>query len=140
MRLTNKVAIVAGGATGMGRLTTQVLAREGAKVVVADLIIEEANKVVEEIKDEGAEAIAVKVDVTKFDDAQRMAKTTLDTFSQIDILVNVAGGSAGPVIRTKLAPFVESTPERWNDMVTLNLIGALNCTRAVVNHRTAQTH
>lgn len=134
MRVKDKVVIVVGGARGIGRATSQLLAREGAKVVVADLAIEEASKGVDEIKALGYEAIAVKVDVTKIDETDQMVKVALDNFDQIDILVNVAGGSSGPVIRTKGKPFAQSNKERWDDMINLNLYGALNCTKGVINH------
>lgn len=134
MRFKDKVGIVTGGASGMGRLAASRLAQEGAKVTVADIQIEGANKVVDEIKASGHEAIAVKVDVTNFDETKRMAKIALDAFGQIDILLNVAGGSVGPAIKTKQGLFAESIPERWDEMITLNLIGTLACTRAVINH------
>ena len=134
MRFKDKCVVVTGGASGMGRLAASRLAQEGAKVTVADIQIEGANNVVDEIKASGHEAIAVKVDVTRFDDARQMAKAALDAFGQIDILLNVAGGSVGPAIKTKQGLFAESTPERWHEMITLNLTGTLACTRAVINH------
>lgn len=134
MRVKDKVAIVDGGATGIGRKTAEFLAKEGAKVVIADIAIEEANKTVDEIKAIGGEAIAMRVDVTSLDEANEMVKTTLDNFGQIDILVNAAGGSAGPLIRSKRGPFSQSNKDRWDDMINLNLYGALNCTRAVINN------
>ena len=73
-------------------------------------------------------------DVTDMDAAQNLAETTVSRFGRIDILANIAGGSAGPVIKTKYSPFAESSKERWDEMVALNLYGTLNCTRAVVNH------
>jgi len=130
MRLKDKVAIVTGGANGIGQATCQRLAREGAKIVVVDIDIEKANKVVDEIKSLGYEAIAVKVDITKIDEANQMAKATLDNFGKIDILVNVAGGA----IREQLVPFSQSSKEFWDRTINLNLYGALNCTRAVINH------
>lgn len=134
MRLKDKVSIITGGASGIGRETCSLFAREGAKIVIADLIIEEANKVANELKAQGHQAIAMKVDVTRLDETNRLAKFTLDKFGQIDILANIAGGSAGPVIKTKHILFAESTKERWDDMINLNLYGTFNCTRAVINH------
>ena len=58
----------------------------------------------------------------------------MDRFGRIDILANIAGGSAGPVIATNYSLFAESVKERWDEIVNLNLYGTLNCTRAVVNH------
>ena len=77
---------------------------------------------------------AMTIDVTDADSTRHLAETTLSTFGRIDILANIAGGSAGPVIKTKYSPFAESSKKRWDEMVALNLYGTLNCTRAVVNH------
>lgn len=134
MRVKDKVAIVTGGGGAIGRETSKLLATEGAKVMVADLNIEAANKVVDEIKALGHKALAIDLDTTKVDKAEQLAKATLDNFGQIDILVNVVGGSAGPFIKTKLGFFAQSNKERWEEIVNLNLLGTFNCTRAVINH------
>ena len=134
MRVKDKVAIVTGGGGAIGRETSKLLATEGAKVMVADLNTEEANKVVDEIKALGHKALAIDLDTTKVDKAEQLAKVTLDNFGQIDILVNVVGGSAGPFIKTKLGFFAQSNKERWEEIVNLNLLGTFNCTRAVINH------
>lgn len=133
MRVKDKVAIVTGGANGIGRVTSQLLSREGAKVIVVDLAIEDANKVADEIK-ASHKAIAMKVDVTRIDEANRMVKAALDSFGQIDILVNVAGGSVGRFIRERYTPFSQSRKEDWDRVIDANLYSALNCTRAVINH------
>jgi len=134
MRVKDKVAIVTGGGGAIGRETSKLLATEGAKVMVADLNTEEANKVVDEIKALGHKALAIDLDTTKVDKAEQLAKATLDNFGQIDILVNVVGGSAGPFIKTKLGFFAQSNKERWEEIVNLNLLGTFNCTRVVINH------
>jgi NAD(P)-dependent dehydrogenase (short-subunit alcohol dehydrogenase family) len=134
MRLKDKIAIITGGGSGIGRETCRLFAREGAKIIIADLIIEEANKIADELKARGHQAMAMKIDITSFDEANRLAGAALDRYGQIDILANIAGGSAGPVIKTKHRLFAESTKERWEDMINLNLYGTFNCTRAVINH------
>ena len=82
MRFKDKVVIVTGGASGMGRLAASRLAQEGAKVTIADIQIEGANTVVDEIKASGHEAIAVKVDVTSFDDTRQMVEAALDVYER----------------------------------------------------------
>jgi NAD(P)-dependent dehydrogenase (short-subunit alcohol dehydrogenase family) len=134
MRVKNKVAIVTGGGNGIGHQTSLLLAKEGAKVLVADLIFEKASNVADEIKAQGNEAVAIKVDVTSLKDTDKMIETAIDRFGQIDILANIAGGSAGPVIKTKPILFSQSTQERWRDMINLNLFGAFNTVRSVINH------
>jgi NAD(P)-dependent dehydrogenase (short-subunit alcohol dehydrogenase family) len=130
MKLKDRVAIVTGGAQGIGRGTALCLAREGADIVIADIAEKEAEKVVNEIKALGRKAIALKVDVTKSKDTNQMVDDTLKEFGKIDILVNVAGGSA----RKRNALFHESKEEVWDYVINMNLKGTLLCTRAVINH------
>jgi NAD(P)-dependent dehydrogenase (short-subunit alcohol dehydrogenase family) len=134
MRVKDKVAIVVGGASGIGLASAHRLAEEGAKVVIADMSLEDAQKAADEINKKGYPAIAMKVDMTKPQEADQMAKDTLKKFGQIDILANVAGGSQGRFIREKVRPFAESLKEEWDRIIDINLTGPRNCTRAVVNH------
>lgn len=129
-RFKDKVGIVTGGASGIARATSYLLASEGGKVVIADINIAGANKVADEIKARGFEAIAIKVDVTSLDDANQMANFTLDRFGHIDILANIAGGA----IPEKIGPFAQSQKEVWDRILALNLYGPFNCCRAVLNH------
>ena len=87
-RFTGKVALVTGGASGLGRITATLFAQEGAKVVVAD--IGDGQSVVEEIRATGGEAIYVKVDVTKSEDVARMIDTAVTAFGRLDVLYNNA--------------------------------------------------
>lgn len=134
MKLKDRVTIVTGGANGIGRGIALCVAREGADIVIADIAEKEAEKVVDEIKALGRKAIALKVDVTKGKDTHQMIDDTLKAFGKIDILVNVAGGSA----RKRNALFHESNPEVWDYVINLNLKGTLLCTRAVINHMIAR--
>jgi NAD(P)-dependent dehydrogenase (short-subunit alcohol dehydrogenase family) len=130
MKLEERVAIVTGAASGIGRAIALELAREGADVVVADIKSEQAEKVVYEIKALGHKAKSFKADVSKNNQVNLMAKTVLDEFGKIDILVNNAGGSA----RKRATLFCESTEEVWDYVINLNLKGVLNCSRAVIEH------
>ena len=134
MRLKDQVAIVTGGASGIGRETCKLFVGEGATVMIADLVSEAADGLATELRAQGYEVAAMATDVTDMDAAQNLAEATVSRFGRIDILANIAGGSAGPVIKTKYSLFAESSKERWDEMVALNLYGTLNCTRAVVNH------
>jgi 3-oxoacyl-[acyl-carrier protein] reductase len=124
MKLKDKVAIITGAGQGIGKEIALTFAKEGAKVVVTDITGKE-KEVAEEIKKMGREAIAVKVDVSKMEDAKKMAKETLKTFGRIDILVNNAG-----IYPFKL--FVEMTESDWDKVINVNLKGTFNCTKAVV--------
>ncbi len=134
MRLTDKVAIVTGGAGAIGGEITKLLAREGARIVIADVNDEANSRMVDEVKALGSEALAVCVDVIEIDQAAKMVEAALEHFGQIDILVNVAGGSTGPSIKTKMDFFAQSEKTRGEEIVRLNLLAPLNCARAVINH------
>ncbi len=134
MRLKDKVAVVTGGAGGIGRRTCEVFAREGAKLVIADLRLDESERIADSLKNSGGDAISAKVDVTRLDEAEKLVKIALDAFGHIDIFANIAGGSAGPFLKTKHSIFAESTLERWEEIINLNLFATLNCIRAVLHH------
>src|SRR5690349_5732124 len=122
MRLQGKVAIVTGGASGIGKGIALALAKEGARVVIADIDEAKAKQVAGEI---GKDAISVSLDVTKSVSANEMAKTIHEKLGRIDILVNNVG-----VRITK--PFLEHTDADWNTMMAINLTGPFFCSRAVV--------
>ncbi len=134
MRVKDKVAIVTGGAGAIGGEITKLLAREGARIVIADVNAEESGKMLDEVRALGSEALAVGVDVIEIDQAEKLVRAALDAFGQIDILVNVAGGSTGPSIKTKMDFFARSEKTRGEEIVRLNLLAPLNCARAVINH------
>jgi NAD(P)-dependent dehydrogenase (short-subunit alcohol dehydrogenase family) len=142
MKLEDKVAIVVGGASGVGRASATLLAQEGAKVMIADVVIENANKVADNIKAKGGEASTVKVDFRYEEEVNEMVKVTLEKYGKIDILVNAAGGIVGTLLPTNLtgnlpvrgAPVAEQTKELWDWMMDMNLNGPRHCVRAVINH------
>ncbi len=115
-KLKDKVAIITGARRGMGKADALVLAEEGAKVVVSDISKEECQKVVDEIKEKGGEAIAVKCDVSKKEEVDEMIKKTVDEWGKIDILVNNAGIA-------DFKPFLELTEEEWDKTIDINLKG-----------------
>lgn len=131
MRLKDKIAIVTGGQTGLGRTTARCFAKEGAHVVIADLIFDGAQKLAKEIEAMGQRALPVRTDVTKPDDVREMVEKTIEKFGRIDILMN----NAGMVIRKTL---LEHTLEDWNRILTLNLTGIFLCTKEVVPHMVKQ--
>src|ERR1700736_1814294 len=118
-RLKDKVAIVTGSAQGIGRALALRLASEGAKGAVADLDIEGATRTAEEIKKSGGEAIAVKLDVSRLQDALDGADRVERELGPIDILVNNAGWDV-------VEPFVDSVPEIWDKIIAINYRGVLN--------------
>jgi len=129
-KLEKKVAIVTGGALGIGKATSLYLASEGAQVVVADLNIEAAKEVALQIDNFGGKATAIKVDVTNSTEANQMLAVALEKFGNVDILVNCAGGSP----HGTRSQFCDSEERVWDFVLGVNLKGNMICTRAVINH------
>jgi 2-hydroxycyclohexanecarboxyl-CoA dehydrogenase len=129
MLLENKVAIVTGGAKGMGAGICEKFAAEGAKIVTCDLDYEGCVKVAAGIKATGGQALAYKVDITKSADIAAMVKGTLDAFGTIDILVNCAGGVPGTHASGATGTFDEA---EWNRIININLTGPWLVTDAVL--------
>ncbi len=125
MRLSNQVAIVTGGGSGIGRAICELFAAEGAAVVVADLIASRSQEVAQRIVDAGGRALAVTVDVASAADVDAMAAASRAAFGQVDILVNNAGMAVGDDILT----FDEAT---WDRNLNVVLKGVYLCTRAVL--------
>jgi len=125
MRLEGKVAVVTGGAQGIGRAITLGMAREGAKVVVADLQADKAESVAKEARALGAEALALEVNVASEPSVQRLAEETFKRFGAVDILVN----DAGVYLRS---PVVSKSEEDWDRTFNINLGGNFLCARAFV--------
>ena len=123
--LEGKVAIVTGASRGIGRAIAERFAAEGAKVVVNYVSNEaEAGKVVDGIKQGGAEAIAVRGDVSKSADVRHLVESAVKQFGRVDILVNNAG-----VMVTK--PALEASEEDWDRTIDVNLKGAYLCSKEV---------
>ena len=116
-QLEGKVAIVTGGALGIGAAYCKRLAEEGAKVVVAD--IEDGNSVVGVIEQAGGRALFIETDVTSEPDNMNMASKTFQTFGRLDILV----ANAGLYTHLKRHPSVEETVQEWDDVYNVNVKG-----------------
>ena len=125
MRLKDKVAIVTGAARGLGRVYALRLAKEGAKVVVADIL--DGKESVDAITAQGGEALYVKTDVTSEESTQDMARKVVERFGRIDILVNNAALFADLVKK----PFWEIPASEWDKVMAVNLKGPFLCAKAV---------
>ncbi|MGI9952798.1 3-oxoacyl-ACP reductase FabG [Moorellaceae bacterium AZ2] len=124
MRVKDKVAIITGGARGIGKETALLFAREGAVVVICDFDAAAGEQTLTEIKSTGAQALFFKVDVTDRASVQSMVESTKEKFGRIDILINNAGITADAFL-TKM------TEEQWDKVIAVNLKGVFNCTQAV---------
>lgn len=122
--LKDKVAIVTGGAGGIGTCIAKMFSEAGAKVVVTSRNQENIDKVAADLKASGGESLAIATDVTIPEQVDSMVKQTVDTFGRIDILVNNAGGAM------VMGKPEELTPEGWNATIALNLTGTFLCSVA----------
>jgi meso-butanediol dehydrogenase / (S,S)-butanediol dehydrogenase / diacetyl reductase len=125
MRLQDRVALITGGGSGIGRATALLFAKEGAKVVPADRYLDRAEETVELINDAGGEATAAEVDVADSIKVEAMVKAANDAYGRVDILMNNAGISAGNDILT----IDEAT---WDLNLNIVLKGVFLCSKAVL--------
>ena len=123
--IENKIAIVTGGAGGIGSAIVQRLAREGAKIAVADLDGQAAQERAADVIATKGEALAIVADVTNKQSVEGMVKATKDRWGRIDILVNVAGGA-------DRKPVVDMTAQDWDHIVDMNLKSVFLCSQAVL--------
>ena len=126
MKFDGKVAIVTGAARGIGKAIAEGLAKEGATVVVADLLEDLAKETAQEIKSRGGQAIPVKMDITNSKEVKAVVEQVLKQCGKIDVLVNNAGWD-------KIEPFVQSTEDTWDKVIAINLKGPVIVTRAVLD-------
>ena len=124
-RLDNRIALITGSGSGIGRATARLFAQEGAKVAVVDWVESNARQVAVEIARQGGEAFAIKADVSKAADAERMVSATLRRWGRLDIIYNNAG--IGPVNLVHTMP-----EEEWDRVLDINLKGVfLGCKYAL---------
>lgn len=122
MKLKNKVAIITGGASGIGKATALLFAKEGCKVVIADIDSKSGKKVEKTIKNNGGEAFFIKTDVTNSSEVKRLMDRTVEKYGKLDILFNNAG------IYFK-KNFEELSEDDWDKTLDINLKGAFLCSK-----------
>jgi NAD(P)-dependent dehydrogenase (short-subunit alcohol dehydrogenase family) len=120
-RLENKVALVTGGASGIGLATVMAFSREGAKVVVSDLAVEGGKEAVETIKARGGEAVFVKADVSRAAEVEGLIGTAVQTYGRLDCAFNNAG------IEGTVVPTADYLEKDWDYMIDVNLKGTWLC-------------
>jgi NAD(P)-dependent dehydrogenase (short-subunit alcohol dehydrogenase family) len=125
MKLAEKVAIVTGSATGIGKAIASAFVREGADVLLSDVNGEGVAEVAEELRQQPGRARAIRADVTKRAEVEDMVAAAVEAFGRVDILVNNAGGGGG-------VGGLMLSDEEWDRVVTLNLKSQFMCVRAVV--------
>ncbi len=124
--IKDQVAIVTGGGGGIGAQTCLTLAAEGVHVVVTDINLENAQKTAAEVEAQRVKSLALQVDVSQPEEAEKMVATTISEFGRIDIMNNVAG-----VAMPRF--FKDSSKELWEMEINACLYGVMNCCKAVIN-------
>lgn len=129
MRVENKVVIITGAGSGIGRETAILFGKEGAKVVVADVNEKAGQETAELIRNNGSDAFFAKLDVSDREQSKEVVKDTLERYGKIDILINNAG-----IIQDALIS--KMTEDQWDKVITIDLKGPFNCIQAVVEAMT----
>ena len=127
MRLENKVALISGGARGMGAVEAKLFAKEGAKVVIGDMLEDEGRKIEAEVNEAGGECVFVVLDVSAEDAWKRAVTEAVSRYGKLDILINNAGVGG----YTKI---VDQSLEEWRSIIDTNLSGVFHCCRSAIPH------
>jgi 3-oxoacyl-[acyl-carrier protein] reductase len=131
LELQGKVALVTGGAQGIGKAIALLLAQRGGDIIVSDINLEKAEETAREVEALGRRAMAIRANVAVFEEVEKMVQAIIERFGQIDILVNNAG-----IARDKL--LLRMTEEDWDAVLNINLKGTFNCTKAVIRWMSKQ--
>ena len=131
MRLEGKVALITGGARGMGAAEAKLFSREGAKVVIADILEDEGRQTEAEINETGGDAIFIKLDVSQQSDWDAAIERTVEQFGKLDVIVNNAGIASGFTIE-------ETTVEHWDQIMDVNAKGVFLGTKAAIAQMLSQ--
>ena len=134
MEVKNKVVIVTGAGSGIGKAAAIHFASYGAIVVVSDINLDSAKKVADEIVTNGGESLAVKTDVTNFNEVEDLVNQTLSNYKKLDVIVNNAG--IGP----NLLPTHKSRLEDWDKVIAVNQTGVFYCMKVALQQFLKQGH
>ena len=132
MRLKNKIAIITGGARGIGKATAEVFTKEGARVIIWDML-DEGEKTAADLRLLGFSAEFQKISVTDLEALEQAAQLIVEKYGKIDILINNAG-----ITRDK--SFMKMSQNEWQQVIDVNLTGVFNCTKAVVPHMVSKNY
>ena len=126
MILENKIAVITGGSRGIGKATAILFAKEGASVIILD-VLTEGNKIAEDIRKEGGQAFFMEMDVSKPEQIDLTFESIITDHDRIDILINNAGITRDHTLH-------KMTADEWKQVIDINLSGVFHCTKSVVPH------
>jgi len=132
-RLENKIAIITGGADGIGKAGALEFARQGATVLVWDMNEEKGASTVQEIEALGSKGEFFKVNVASYEEVENTVASIMEKYKRIDILINNAG-------ITRDSSLKKMTSEQWDQVISVNLTGVFNCSKLVSQHMVAQNY
>lgn len=133
MRLADKVALITGSASGMGKLAAEVFAREGASIVVTDIMEKEGEETARAVRDAGGSAVFVPGNVAHDADVQRVVAAAIDSYGRIDVLYNNAG-----IMPAEDSGVVETAEETWDKVIDVNLKSAFLYCKHTIPHMVEQ--
>lgn len=135
MNLENKVVVITGAGSGIGAATAKLFGAHKAVVIVSDVNLESAKKVVDEITATGGKASATETDVTQFEDVKELIAQTVKKHGQLDVIVNNAGIGGKHQLKT-----AEHTHEDWHNVIAVNQTGVFYCMQVAIKQMLAQGH
>ncbi len=135
MNLENKIVVITGAGSGIGAATAKLFAAHKAIAIVADINLDNAQATVTEIEKAGGKAIAIKTDVTQFEDVENLVNSTVETYGQLDIIVNNAGIGGKHQLKT-----AEHTHDDWHSVIAVNQTGVFYCMKVALQQMVKQGH
>ncbi|MFS4416552.1 SDR family NAD(P)-dependent oxidoreductase [Maribacter sp. 2307ULW6-5] len=135
MDLKDKVVVITGAGSGIGAATAKLFAAHKARVTVSDIDVDKANETVKDIEDAGGKATAAQTDVTQFKEVAALIAQTVDTFGQLDVMVNNAGIGGKHQLKTAVHDH-----DDWHQVIAVNQTGVFYCMQLALRQMTQQGH
>jgi len=135
MNVKDKIVIITGAGSGIGAASAKLFAEHGARVIVSDLIFDNAQRTALEISQKGFSATATQADVSNFEDVEKLINETVNDFGRLDVIVNNAG--IGP---KKMAKVADHTLEDWDRVIAVNQTGVFYCMKLALQQMMKQGH
>jgi NAD(P)-dependent dehydrogenase (short-subunit alcohol dehydrogenase family) len=135
MNLKDKVVVITGAGSGIGKATAKLFGMHKAIVVVSDINLEHAEKVADDIRNDGGKASAIETDVTQFEQVEELIKTVINKHGSLDVMVNNAGIGGKHQART-----AEHTLDDWHNVIAVNQTGVFYCMKLAIQQMLKQRH